>query len=47
MVEQLSEDGRDNPMVADLPEEGQLLETSRPVDGYSCYSLEVLRLLED
>ena len=47
MFEQRIEEGDDNPTVPDGPDEGQRAEAHRPADGYPCYSLEVLRLLED
>jgi hypothetical protein len=47
MFEQRGEEGREKPAVADRPEERRLQEPSRLNDGFRCYSLEVLRLLED
>ena len=47
MVEQRGEEGREKPVVAAYPEEGRLSDASPLGDGYRCYSLEVLRLLED
>ena len=47
MFEQRGDEGGDNPMVPEPPEDGQPAETLRPTEGYACYSLEVLRLLED
>jgi hypothetical protein len=47
MFEQRGEEGREKPVVADRPEERRLQEPSQQNDGFRCYSLEVLRLLED
>ena len=47
MFEQRGEEGREAPMVAAYPEERRLLDASLLGDGFRCYSLEVLRLLED
>jgi hypothetical protein len=47
MYEQRGEEGREKPTAAACPEEGRLLDASRQSDGFQCYSLEVLRLLED
>jgi len=47
MFEQRGEEGREKPVVAAYPEERRLLEASPVGDGFRCYSLEVLRLLED
>jgi hypothetical protein len=47
MFEQRGEEGREKPTAADHPEDGRLLESSRQRDDFRCYSLEVLRLLED
>jgi hypothetical protein len=47
MVEQGSEEGRDDPIIPEHPDEGHGAEALRPTDGFPCYSLEVLRLLED
>ena len=47
MFDQRGEEGREKPAVADRPEERRLQEPSRLSDGFRCYSLEVLRLLED
>lgn len=47
MFEQRIEDGREKPAVTVYPEERRLAEASRQGDEFRCYSLEVLRLLED
>ncbi len=47
MFEQRNEDGREKPAVAAFPDEGRLLDAPPMGDGFRCYSLEVLRLLED
>jgi len=47
MIEQRNDEGRDDAAVAERPDEGQHVEAARPADYYPCYSLEVLRLLED
>ncbi|HVS35967.1 MAG TPA: hypothetical protein VMS17_10335 [Gemmataceae bacterium] len=47
MVEQRSDEGHDDPITPERPDEGCGPEALGPVDGYPCYSLEVLRLLED
>jgi len=47
MIEQRNDEGRDDAAAAECPEEGQRVEAARPTDLYPCYSLEVLRLLED
>jgi hypothetical protein len=47
MFEQRIEERREKPVVVDHPEEGWIFEPSRKADGFRCYSLEVLRLLED
>ena len=46
MFEQRSEEGLDAPPDSEGPDEGQGAE-ARSADVYPCYSLEVLRLLED
>jgi hypothetical protein len=46
MFEQRSEEGCDSLPAPEGPDEGQGAE-ARPADVYPCYSLEVLRLLED
>ncbi len=47
MFEQRGEEGREKPAVAAYPEEVRLRDASPLNDGFRCYSLEVLRLLED
>jgi hypothetical protein len=47
MFEQRGEESRETPGVTAYPEEGRLLDASPLSDGFRCYSLEVLRLLED
>lgn len=47
MFEQRGEEVRDKPVVRVYPDEGRLLDSSHQSDGFRCYSLEVLRLLED
>jgi hypothetical protein len=47
MFEQRSEEGPDAPPASESPDEGQGAEAARSADVYPCYSLEVLRLLED
>ncbi len=46
MYEQRGDEGRDKPPAGARPDDG-LLEASPHGDGFRCYSLEVLRLLED
>jgi hypothetical protein len=41
------EEGWEKPAVAVCPDEGRIVEPSPRSDGFRCYSLEVLRLLED
>jgi hypothetical protein len=47
MVEQRSEERRDDPTIPERPDEGPSPEAPRPRDLYPGYSLEILRLLED
>jgi hypothetical protein len=47
MYEQRGDEGRETPTVTAHPEERRLLDASPLSDGFRCYSLEVLRLLED
>ncbi len=47
MFEQRGEEMWEKPAVAACPEERRLLEASPWSDGFRCYSLEVLRILED
>ena len=47
MFEQRNDEGREDPVVPERADEGHAAEALRPTDGFPCYSLEVLRLLEE
>ena len=47
MFEQRTEEGRDQPIVSEGSDDGRDVEAPRWTDGFRCYSLEVLLLLED
>ena len=47
MFEQRTEEGREQPILAEGSDEGRDVEAARRTDGFRCYSLEVLLTLED
>ena len=47
MLEQRTEEGREQPVASEGADEVRTAEAPRPADGFRCYSLDVLLRLED
>jgi len=47
MLEQRTEEGREQPVASEGDDEARVAEAPRQTEGFRCYSLELLLRLED